>query len=184
LAGSLQDQFLKAGLVSTKQAKKAQHETRKSKKKGGKKKADTAVPNTEADAAQRAKAASDRVRNEAITQEREAKERRAQVRQLIERHALPDTDGDMAFNLQIAGVVRTLNVSAQVRARLVTGDLAIVSADTTLAFVPADVATRINTRDPDCIRSWARNDTEEPSVSADETDDPYADHVVPDDLVW
>ena len=127
-----------------------------------------------------AKAAADKARNEAIKQAQEAKALQAQVKQLVAQHEVTYEEGESPFNVEVDGVIRTLQLPAALRARLVKGDVAIVAVESALHLVSADAAERIHARAPEAIKAWLRKD--EDDTPAD--DDPYAEHVIPDDLVW
>ena len=54
----------------------------------------------------------------------------------------------------------------------------IVRQDTFYEIVPAETAQRVRERDPSLVLVW-----NQPAKGV-ETDDPYADYQVPDDLLW
>lgn len=186
MAGSLQDQFLKAGLVSQKQAKKAQHEARKGKKQKGKGKAAPPPATPAQDAERKAKAERDRALNQARVAEQRKREAEAQANDLMARHKTELPEGEVAFNFQDAGRIRTLYINEETRARLVAGTLALVGTGETFASVPADIAARIAERSDEFIKLWNRSDDDASSGDdgKDDPDDPYAEYTVPDDLVW
>ena len=66
------------------------------------------------------------------------------------------------------------------QAALSRGSLVIVGLDETYYVVPANVAVRIEERSSDTviIRAESAADAVAPE------DDPYADFVIPDDLMW
>lgn len=197
MAGSLRDQFLNAGLVNTKQAKKAQHEARKANKgKGatggqGQGKGSSPAPQVAAqDRERQAKADRDRALNAELAQLRRTREIEAQVRQLIERHRIAYEEGDARFSFTDAeqSVVRTLALTEVVRGQVIAGEIAIVGVGSEAALVPAEIARRIQERGPGFVKNWAAGRGEdggrEDNPPADDADDPYAKYVVPDDLVW
>lgn len=180
MANSFQDQLLKAGLVDDKKLKKVKKENyKKNKQNSGK---DSAIDNEAKRLAQKAiteKAERDRQLNRKIKEETEQKAIQAQIRQLIEMNRIAKVDGDSSYNFVDNNVVKTLHVSAEIHRQISNGRLAIVRLDEGHELVPAQVAERIEMRDPSVV--ILRNDKQK-SESLD--DDPYADYQVPDDLMW
>jgi hypothetical protein len=179
MANSLGDQFLKAGLVSKDQLKKAKKS--KSKQQHQKIKQKTEVVDEAAVAARQAaaeKAARDRELNRLQREEVERKAVQAQVRQLIEANRLPQDDGEVGYNFQDGAVIRKIFVSAEVRDKLARGLLAIARLDGRYEVIPSDVAGKILLRDETCIVGSVASQPENGQ------DDAYADYQVPDDLMW
>jgi hypothetical protein len=177
MGNSLQEQLLKAGLVDEKRLKKAQ--AGKAPPKRGKKGAPPAPPSESARAAQQAiseKAARDRGLNERQRAKAERKALRAQIRQLIEQNRLPRDNAEIAYNFMEGGTVRKLHVTEAIRDQLVKDRLSIVRLDGRYDVVPPDIAEKIRARDPGCVVQ------RQPTESS--TDDAYADHPIPDDLMW
>ncbi len=177
MGSSLQEQLLKAGLVDEKQVRKAQtgKPPLKRKKKGGP--PPTASESTRA--AQQAaaeKAAHDRALSERQKAKAEHKALRAQIRQLIERHRIPRDSAELAYHFVEGGTVRKIHVTEAMRDQLVRDRLAIVRLDGRYDLVPPEVAEKIRARDPRCLVERQLTQTPE--------DDAYADHPVPDDLMW
>jgi uncharacterized protein YaiL (DUF2058 family) len=66
---------------------------------------------------------------------------------------------------------------------LVNGQLAIVKLDGKYELVPTAVAQKIRMRDPSTV--IVCNDAVEGSLpDTEDTDDPYANYKIPDDLNW
>jgi uncharacterized protein len=179
MSDSLREQLLKAGLATRQQAIQAdreQHRQRHQQKKGEKRPA--AAGSLPAAAAQAAKAARDRELN----QEREARAKAravaAEIKQLIDQHALPRPDSDDYYNFVAGRKIRRVAVNAELLERLGRGDIAIVRHEGRSALVPAEIAARIRERDERAVISFKA----EPEPVAE--DDPYKDFVVPDDLRW
>lgn len=180
MSDSLREQLLKAGLATRQQAIQAdreQHRQRHQQKKGDKRPA-AAGSLPAAAAAQAAKAARDRELN----QEREARAKAravaAEIKQLIDQHALPRPDGDDYYNFVAGRKIRRVAVNAELLERLGRGDIAIVRHEGRSALVPAEIAARIRERDERAVIGFKA----EPEPAAE--DDPYKDFVVPDDLRW
>jgi uncharacterized protein YaiL (DUF2058 family) len=182
---SLREQLLKAGLVTEKQAKQAERSTsdqRHQQAKGGKRKPPT--PPAPAKAAQQALAAKllrDQELNRKQQEKAERKARAAQLRQLVEQLRVVRPESDDYYNFVDGGKVRRIQVTPDLRARLVAGTLAIVRHDGHYDVVPSDALPRIRERHADAI---VASPTAEPAAAAPAEDDPYKDFVVPDDLTW
>jgi len=184
MSDSLRDQLLKAGLVSKTQAAEAQRRQNRDRhrqaKSGKPPDADAAEKQRAAAAAQAAKAARDRELEQKRRDKAEARARAAEIRQLVEQHALPRPEGDEYYNFVAGKKIRRIAIDAERLARLARGDLAIVWHEGRSALVPAQVAERIRERDGRAVIPFAAGTDPGP---ADE-DDPYKDFVVPDDLRW
>ncbi len=169
---TLQEQMLKAGLVNEKKLKKAKKGSKKSRVQAREVKA--AVEENKRLQQQRDK--------ELSTQQKEqrlSKEVQAQIKQLIEMNKIDLADGDIKYNFTDGTLVKSLYTPALIRDQLVKGILAIARYEESYVVIPSSVANKIAQRDEQVI--IAQNETE--SDAADE-DDPYADFVVPDDLMW
>ncbi|MGC9491978.1 DUF2058 domain-containing protein [Vibrio genomosp. F10] len=168
---TLQEQMLKAGLVNEKKLKKA--------KKGAKK---SRVQAREAKEAVEANKLAQQERDKELNQQRKdqqlSKELKAQVKQLIEMNKL-DLKGDIKYNFTDGTLVKSLYVDSLVREQIIKGILAIARYSESYAVIPAGVADKIALRDQETI---IENNTSDEETLAE--DDPYADFVVPDDLMW
>ncbi len=164
--------MLKAGLVNEKKLKKA--------KKGSKK---SRVQSREAKAAAEANKLAQQERDKALNQQLKeqqlSKEIRAQVKQLIEMNRVELKEGDIKYNFTDGNFVKFLYVDTLVRDQLAKGILSIARYEDGHVVIPGVVAKKIAMRDAETIIDTK---TVEEEVSAE--DDPYADYVVPDDLMW
>ena len=111
--------------------------------------------------------------NQQKTEKAEKKARAAQLRQLIEQHRLPPLEQGELYNFVDTDKVRCVRVDADRRARIVSGELAIVRHAGLYAVVP-----RIRERDEQAIVKPSAAPAPAPA------DDAYAAFQVPDDLVW
>lgn len=179
MGNSLQEQLLKAGLVSEHKLKETRSDKRKVVKQGGKR---DAGPNAEArQAAERAraeKAARDRELNRQRQAEAAQRARENELRQLIHTHRVVREGGELAYNFTDGRTLKRLYVTKDQRARLVDGRLAVVRQDAFYELIPAEVAERVCARDPSLVLVWNR------PAKAPEGEDPYAEFQVPDDLMW
>lgn len=169
---TLQEQMLKAGLVNEKKLKKAKKGSKKSRVQAREVKA--AVEENKRLQQQRDK--------ELSTQQKEqrlSKEVRAQIKQLIEMNKIDLADGDIKYNFTDGTLVKSLYTPALIRDQLIKGILAIARYEEGYVVIPSSVANKIAQRDEEVI--IAQNEAESNAV---DEDDPYADFVVPDDLMW
>ncbi|MFW8590952.1 DUF2058 domain-containing protein [Glaciecola sp. 2405UD65-10] len=170
---SLQDQLLKAGLVNEKKLTKAQKSKKKSRTLAREVKA--GVEASKAEQQERAKAL-----NEQQKEQNQNKEIQAQIKQLIQMNKLDLSKAtDIKYNFTQGSKIHFLYVPADIRDQLLKGILAVVKFEDGFVVIPNSVAKKIALRDSSII---IENKTAEEDVL--EEDDPYADFVVPDDLMW
>jgi uncharacterized protein YaiL (DUF2058 family) len=181
---SLQDQLLKAGLADTEKAKKIQKSKQKQTKaarKSGKQVIDESKL-----AAERAlikQAERDRALN--IHKEQLAHEKAvsAQIIQLIENNRIDCQKGEQIFNFVHEKIIKKIPVSQDIINQLSAGYVSIVgytrNKQMIYEVVPTMVARKIEERDPKKVIHSA--DTE---ILENSDDDPYAEFIIPDDLVW
>ena len=175
---TLQEQMLKAGLVSSKKMAKVQRTAKKS--RGQAREAREAVEENKKAQIERDKQLSEQQKQAALS-----KESKAQVKQLIEMNRINIFKGDIGFNFTDNNLIKQIVVDKITQTQLISGRLAIArlvvnnSDVNEYAIIPASVADKITQRDVDSI---VLNN----ALSQDEQDedDPYADFKVPDDLMW
>jgi len=169
---TLQEQMLKAGLVNAKKLKKA--------KKGSKK---SRVQAREAKEAVEQKKAEQRERDIELNKQRAAeqlsKELKAQIKQLIQMNKIDCKDGEIKYNFTDGTLVKSLYVTEEIRQQLIKGNLSIAKSEESYVIIPSSAAKKIAERDEESIIENKASSEEQ----LDE-DDPYADFVVPDDLMW
>ncbi|KJG23744.1 hypothetical protein UB37_05780 [Photobacterium iliopiscarium] len=169
---SLQEQMLKAGLIDKKKLKKAGKTTKKSRTQA--KEAKAAVEENRVSQLEKDKALN-RQRDEDALQ----KAFISQVKQLIEMNRLDRNNGDIGYNFTDGTTVKKIYVDKLMQKQLVNGRLAIARYLDGYEVIPAAVADKIAMRDQESI---VLNNVVDDSI-VDE-DDPYADFVIPDDLMW
>lgn len=168
---SLQEQMLKAGLVNEKKLKKAKKGSKKSRVQAREAKA--AVEENKAAQKER-----DQVLNKQRDEEKLSKEIKAQVKQLVTLNAIEQRDGDIKYNFTDGTLVKSIYVTKEIRDQLSKGILSIARQEDTYTVIPSIVAKKIMERDSETI---IENESKEEVL---EEDDPYAQYVVPDDLMW
>lgn len=149
MGNPFQDQFLKAGLVSKKQVKKAKHKIRV-KRKQNKNDSSTAAGN-DARQEQLAHAKRNQELNRQRTAEKKQHEQQAQVKQLIEQNRLKlDKDGE-PYNFVEQNKIKRIFVSDEMADQLSRGQLAIVKLGDAFEVVPAKVARQIASRNKEVL---------------------------------
>lgn len=175
---TLQEQMLKAGLVSSKKMAKVQRTAKKSRVQA--REAREAVEENK-----KAQLERDKLLSEQQKQATLSKEYKAQVKQLIEMNRITIAKGDISFNFTDNNLIKKVTVDKFTQAQLISGRLAIArlvvdnSAESVYAIIPAIVADKIAQRDASSIVLHSALSQEE-----QDEDDPYADFKVPDDLMW
>lgn len=169
---SLQEQMLKAGLVDKKKLKKAAKTSKKSR-----------VQAREAKAAVEEKKAVQLAQDQALNRQRdeEAKKKAltSQIKQLVEMNRIDRKHGDIGYNFTDGSLVKKVYVDKATQDQLTKGRLAIVRYLDGYEVIPGVVADKISQRDETCI--VLNNTVAEQEM---DEDDPYADFVIPDDLMW
>jgi uncharacterized protein YaiL (DUF2058 family) len=180
---TFQEQLLKLGLVNKKQvnqAKKAKHSA--TKKKTQKDRQGTFVEDENArlarEAAQKRKA-----RDLELNKQRDAKlQKRAEIaaiRQLIDNNKVAKKDDGVGFRFNVQGKIHRVFVSKETADHLSFGRLGIVASGKEFEVVPEAIIAKIRQLDSRIFTSLL-----EKKSDPGETEDPYADYQVPDDLMW
>jgi len=177
---SLQDQLLGAGLANKKQAQQATAEKRRKNKQKQKNRKPAVDPQRlQAQKELEQNKARDRELNRKQTEDVEKRAEEAQIRQLIENHRVPREEGDIPYNFADDKKVVRIHLSAVTRERITRGSLAIVGYAGKYELIPIQIAEKIRIRNEKII--VVCNDLEQ---SEGDTDDPYSEYQIPDDLMW
>lgn len=175
---TLQEQMLKAGLVTSKKMAKVQRTAKKSRVQA--REAREAVEENKKAQLERDKQLSEQQKQAALS-----KEYKAQVKQLIEMNKIDISKGNIDFNFTDNNFIKKITVDKLTQAQLISGRLAIArlagdsDGENKYAIIPASVADKIAQRDASSIVLNSALSAEE-----QDEDDPYADFKVPDDLMW
>ncbi|MFV0448376.1 MAG: DUF2058 domain-containing protein [Vibrio sp.] len=169
---TLQEQMLKAGLVNEKKLKKAQKGSKKSRVQAREVKA--AVEENK-----RAQQERDKELSLQQNEQRLSKEISAQIKQLVAMNKIDIADGDIKYNFTDGTLVKSLYVTSLIRDQLIKGIVAIARYEESYAVIPSGVANKITMRDDKTVIEQKAPEADIPAE-----DDPYADFVVPDDLMW
>jgi len=198
MAGSLQDQFLAAGLVKKQKAKNIQTAKKKAAKQ-------SRANNTELvdEVGELAKQAQEeqRIKSQALNKQHKAEAEQkavlAQIRQIITLNTIKKAPKEMAdaelstYNFTHNNKIKTLYVSPQNHDLVSRGIVAIASLEEAGSdvyyLIPAEAANKIKERNSEAIVLLNDFSSKEKSTNTDDLekeDDPYADFEVPDDLMW
>ena len=175
---TLQEQMLKAGLVTSKKVAKVQRTAKKSRVQA--REAREAVEENKKAQQERDKQLSEQHKQAVLS-----KEFKAQVKQLIEMNRVVISKGTITFNFTDNNLIKKLEVDKATQAQLINGRLAIArlavdnKPEGEYAIIPASVADKIAQRDASFIVLHSALSQEE-----QDQDDPYADFKIPDDLMW
>lgn len=176
---SLQDQFLKAGLIDKKKVNKAKQEKSIQQKKERQTGTQTVDEiRLAAQEAQRRNA--ERARELNAQRDAAARDKAilAQIAQMVQQSRQSKGAGDIAYNFTHANKIKRVHVSAKVQAELIAGSLVIVCLNDNIELIPRVIAEKIAERDPSLVVQVQKSSTEVAE------DDPYADFKIPDDLMW
>jgi uncharacterized protein YaiL (DUF2058 family) len=179
---SMQEQLLKAGLVSSAKAKTIK--TEKHKQQHAQRHHNIEVIDEAKMWAQKAaaeKAERDQLLNLQLQEQARQKEIKAQIKQLIDenRIAFDTKNAEIPYRFTDGTTVKTLYVTDDLRTQLVAGKLAIVRGGKNYDLISYETALKIKERDE--TRILVLNEAKAEDVVAD---DPYAAFEIPDDLMW
>jgi uncharacterized protein YaiL (DUF2058 family) len=182
MAGSLQDQLLKAGLTNKKKAKQAERQKKQTAKQVRKGEDVVDEAKAAAEASRVAKLNKDKELNLEQSEKAKTKAISAQIKQLIESHALDLSGFELDYNFTDGKKVKKIYVNDLIKHQLSRGMLAISKLGITYFVIPAVIADKIRERNEQYI--VAQVDVSELDKQAAPEEDPYADYQIPDDLMW
>jgi len=176
---SLQDQLLKAGLVSKDKATKSKSAKRKQAKINRKHKIESVdEAKVEAERTMQDQAEKDRKLNQEKNAKAEEVAVIAQIKQLIQVNQQAFGKPQIAFNFSEDGKIKKLELSNEIHKHLTRGLLAIARFNGNYSLVPKRVAEKIQQRSDHFIVALNLE------IETVDEDDPYADYQIPDDLMW
>jgi uncharacterized protein len=175
-----QDQLLKAGLVTKKQVQKVQQDKkRKNKQLHSKKEKVVDEAKIKAQQSAREKAERDRELNRKKEQQARQKAISSEINQLITDNCLArDESCDIVYNFEHNKKVKRIYVNAEMKQQIIKGKLGIARIEGRYELVTKTVAEKIQQRNEKRVVIFS----EENEVLNE--DDPYAEHKIPDDLMW
>lgn len=188
MRGSLQDQLLKSGIATEDQLKinkprpKPSNKSRAKQRRPASKKTHTQHNKTVATkkTAKVAPAATPTTATPAL-----GKALRTEIKQLLKANKLNDKAGEIPYNYVIAGQVKRFYINEKQQTELKAGKLVIVNWNTISYLISTEAEQSLRKLHPTIEVASVERDT--PSAKNDtkkETNDPYADFEIPDDLSW
>ncbi len=181
MGNSFQDQFLKLGLVDKKQVSKVKKQKHQKKKQKSAKK--HVVVDENALLAQEA-LAKKKVRAQELNRQREEKLKKrevtAAIKQMVEKNKLEKDANGVAYRFNDLGKIQRMFVKKEMADQLSSGQLGIVGFGNSYEVVSRTIAEKI--KDLSDKTFILTNKSSNPKEL--ESDDPYSDFEVPDDLMW
>ena len=176
---SLQEQFLKAGLVDKNKVKLA-HQDKSKQKKVERRTGTVSVDEVRLAALDTQRKNAERARELNAQRDATATQKAivAQIAQMVQKNRQSKGSGDIAYHFAHDKKIERLYVSAAVQAHLIAGRLVIVCQGGATELVPRIIADKIAERDASLVVRVNKTSTE---IDAD---DPYAAFQIPDDLMW
>ena len=176
---SLQEQFLKAGLVDKNKAKLA-HQDKTKQQKVERRTGTATVDEARVAALETQRKNAERARE--LNAKRDAataqKAIAAQIAQMVQKNRQSKGAADIAYNFTYDNKIDRLYVSAEIQGHLMAGRLVIVRHGGATELVPRVIADKIAERDASLV---VRVNKTSATIDAD---DPYAAFQIPDDLMW
>lgn len=175
---SLQEQFLKAGLVNKGKAKQVQQEKSKQ-QKIDRRHGTQSVDETKLAAAELQRKNAERAREMNAQRDAAALQKAimAQILDLVQKNRQPKGNGDVAYNFTHDNKIERIHVSNKVQEHLMAGRLVIVRLGDATELVPRVIGEKIAQRDASLVVQVKKAAEVDP-------DDPYAAYQIPDDLMW
>jgi uncharacterized protein YaiL (DUF2058 family) len=176
---SLQDQFLKAGLVDKNKAKKL-HQDKTQQKKIERRTGSESIDEARLAALEVQRKNAERARELNAQRDAAAAQKAvfAQIVQMVQTNRQSKGVGDIAYYYTHGTKIDKIYVSAEVQKHLIAGRLVIVCLDGKTELIPRVIADKIAERDESIVVRVKKTSTE-----VDE-DDPYAAFQIPDDFTW
>ena len=176
---SLQDQFLKAGLVDKNKAKLV-HQDKTKQKKIERRTGNESVDESRLAALEVQRKNAERARELNAQRDAAASQKAvfAQIVQLVQKNRQSKGAGDIAYYYTQGTKIDKIYVSAEVQTHLIAGRLVIVCLEGKTELLPRIIADKIAERDASIVVRVKKTTTE-----IDE-DDPYAAFQIPDDFTW
>jgi len=177
MSDSLRDQLMKAGLTDEQSVRKTRSQKRKKRKRGE----DDTDQNAASQAAAQREAdrrARDRTLNRHQQEARDQAAREKAARALVVDNEVPH-DGDDRFQFEHNGRIRPININAEQRKALASGQLAIARTRGRYRLIPGTLVERLRADAP-FLLAWSADE----AAPQSDTEADYPDHPVPDDLIW
>lgn len=176
---SLQDQFLKAGLIDKNKAKLI-HQDKTKQKKVERRTGSESVDEARLAALEVQRKNAERAREMNAQRDAAAAQKAvfAQIVQMVQNNRQSKGNGDIAYYYTHGTKIDKIYVSAEVQKHLIAGRLMIVCVDGKTELLPRVIAEKIEERDASLVVRVKKTSTDI------EEDDPYAAYQIPDDFTW
>jgi uncharacterized protein YaiL (DUF2058 family) len=179
MGNALQDQLLKAGLVTKKQVQKSNQEKARKRKQQPKNKQAVDQNKIKAQQAAEEKAKRDRELNRRKEEQARQKAISIEINQLITNNCIErDESCEIVYNFEHNKKVRRIYVDEEMKQKIISGKLCIARIEGRYELVPTDIAEKIRQRNGKRLVTFSDDQ------QIKDKDDPYAGYEVPDDLMW
>ena len=182
MGNPFQDQLLKAGLVTKKQVQKVQQDkNRKRKQQQQQSKKEQVVDEVKIKAQRKAeeKAKRDRELNKRKEEQARQKAISIEINQIITDNCLArDESCEIIYNFEHNKKVRRIYVDEGMKQQIIQGKLGIARIEGRYELVTKNVAEKIQKRNEKRVVIFSDDQ------KTDNENDPYAEHQIPDDLMW
>ena len=175
-----QEQLLKAGVVTKKQVQKAKQDKSRTNKKQRTTK-EPVINQAELKAQQVAekKAQRDIELNKKKEEQARQKATSIEIDQLIKSNRLLRDDScDIAYNFEHKSKVKHIYVNEEQKQKIINGKLGIARIEGCYELIPQLIAEKIQQRNEKRVVLYTETP---PNIDGN---DPYAEHQIPDDLIW
>jgi len=177
MSNPFQDQLLKTGLVSKKQAHKARQD--KNKQQHSKNSNVTDETKIKAQQAAEKKANRDRELNKKRVEQQRQKAISIEINQLITSNCLSrDENCEIVYNFEHNKKVKRIYINAEMKQQIINGQLGIARIEGRYELVPLAIAEKIQQRNEKRIVIF---NEEEHTSDEDYSSSKYR---IPDDLIW
>lgn len=175
----LQEQLLKAGLVKKDKVAKVVRE--QTKQREGKAPVSADAERIDAQRIQAERAERDRAIAAERNAQAQAREVRAQIRQIVETNKVK-REGEIDYRFSDGNAIKSLLVNETLRKQLANGALVIARHDAGYELLPRAAADKVYARDAAMIvLDHGHSNT---AGDSNEDDEYYKQFQVPDDLIW
>ena len=177
MSNPFQDQLLKTGLVSKKQAHKARQD--KNKQQHSKNSNVTDETKIKVQRAAEEKAKRDRELNKKRVEQQRQKAISIEINQLITSNCLSrDENCEIVYNFEHNKKIKRIYINAEMKQQIINGQLGIARIEGRYELVPLDIAEKIQQRNENRIVIF---NEEENTSDEDYSSSKYQ---IPDDLTW
>ena len=177
MSNPFQDQLLKTGLVSKKQAHKARQDKNKQQHSKNNNVADETKINVQQAAEEKAKR--DRELNKRRVEQQRQKAISIEINQLITSNSLSrDENCEIAYNFEHNKKVNRIYINAEMKQQIINGQLGIARIEGRYELVPQTIVEKIQRRNEKRIVTFKQ---EEQTSDEDYSSSKYQ---IPDDLTW